>query len=107
MMSFSAGANCFNAPELLAGGMQTVTSCSDLLKTGGYRRLLQYLECLDEAIDNINRWSRYVLARQFSDPSGWELQNMLTVARVVIRAALARAHRRAHSQRQVGGSKCW
>ena len=51
LMSFSAGANCFNAPDLLAGGMQTVTSCSDLLKTGGYLRMLQYVECLDEAID--------------------------------------------------------
>ena len=52
LMSFSAGANCFNAPDLLAGGMQTVTTCSDLLKTGGYLRLLQYVECLDDAIDN-------------------------------------------------------
>ncbi len=52
LMSFSAGANCFNSPDLLAGGMQTVTSCSDLLKTGGYLRMLQYVECLDDAIDN-------------------------------------------------------
>jgi putative selenate reductase len=52
LMSFSAGANCFNAPDLLACGMQTVTSCSDLLKTGGYLRLLQYVERLDEAIDS-------------------------------------------------------
>ncbi|MDJ0751647.1 MAG: putative selenate reductase subunit YgfK [Woeseiaceae bacterium] len=51
LMSFSAGANCFNAPDLLAGGMQTVTSCSDLLKTGGYLRMLQYVECLDDAIE--------------------------------------------------------
>jgi putative selenate reductase len=43
-MSFSAGADCFNAPQLLAAGMQTITVCSDLLKTGGYLRLLQYLE---------------------------------------------------------------
>jgi putative selenate reductase len=43
-MSFSAGADCFNAPRLLAAGMQTVTSCSDLLKTGGYLRLRQYLD---------------------------------------------------------------
>jgi putative selenate reductase len=43
-MSFSAGADCFNAPQLLAAGMQTVTACSDLLKTGGYLRLLQYVE---------------------------------------------------------------
>jgi len=48
-MSFSAGANCFNAPELLAAGMQTITVCSDLLKTGGYLRLLQYLETVEDA----------------------------------------------------------
>jgi len=50
LMSFSAGANCFNAADLLAAGMQTVTTCSDLLKTGGYLRLLQYMENLDEAM---------------------------------------------------------
>jgi putative selenate reductase len=48
-MSFSAGANCFNAPDLLAAGMQTITVCSDLLKTGGYLRLLQYLETVEDA----------------------------------------------------------
>jgi len=50
LMSFSAGANCFNAPDLFAAGMQTVTVCSDLLKTGGYLRLLQYIENLDAAL---------------------------------------------------------
>jgi putative selenate reductase len=48
-MSFSAGADCFNAPHLLGAGMQTITVCSDLLKTGGYLRLPQYLECTDDA----------------------------------------------------------
>lgn len=43
-MSFSAGADCFNAADLLACGMQTITTCSDLLKTGGYLRLAQYIE---------------------------------------------------------------
>ena len=52
-MSFSAGANCFNAPALLAAGMQTITACSDLLKTGGYLRLLQYLEEVDAAFDYV------------------------------------------------------
>ena len=39
-------------------------------------------------------WCRYVLARQFDDPDGWELQNMLTVARVMIEAALLREESR-------------
>ncbi|MDH3490717.1 MAG: putative selenate reductase subunit YgfK [Gammaproteobacteria bacterium] len=46
-MSFSAGASCFNAPDLLAAGMQTITVCSDLLKTGGYLRLLDYIAHVD------------------------------------------------------------
>ena len=48
-MSFSAGADCFNSADLLAAGMQTITVCSDLLKTGGYLRLLQYIEAVKEA----------------------------------------------------------
>ncbi|NIA26622.1 MAG: putative selenate reductase subunit YgfK [Desulfobulbaceae bacterium] len=51
LMSFSAGANCFNAPDLLAAGMQTITVCSDLLKTGGYLRLLQYLDTVEDAFE--------------------------------------------------------
>ena len=48
-MSFSAGADCFNSADLLAAGMQTITVCSDLLKTGGYLRLLQYIDLVREA----------------------------------------------------------
>ena len=47
-------------------------------------------EGLAEAEENINHWCGYVLARQFADPTGWELQNMLCVARLMIRAALER-----------------
>jgi putative selenate reductase len=49
-MSFSAGASCFNAANLLNAGMQTVTVCSDLLKTGGYLRLLDYIR----AVENVS-----------------------------------------------------
>ena len=42
----------------------------------------------------VNHWCRYVLARQFADPAGWELQNMLCVARLMIDAALARQESR-------------
>jgi L-aspartate oxidase len=49
---------------------------------------------LTEARDTIESWCRYVLGRQFSDPSGWQLQNMLTVARLMIKAALAREETR-------------
>jgi L-aspartate oxidase len=51
-------------------------------------------ESLTEAAENIDRWCHYVLPRQFADPHGWELQNMLIVARITITAALAREETR-------------
>lgn len=49
---------------------------------------------LEEAAEDVDRWCSYVLPRQFNEPGGWELQNMLTVARVMIRAALLREETR-------------
>ena len=48
-------------------------------------------EGLAEALESINHWCRYVLPRQFADPTGWELQNMLCVGRLMIEAALRAA----------------
>jgi putative selenate reductase len=73
-MSFSAGADCFNATDLLAAGMQTITVCSDLLKTGGYLRLLQYIELLREAFrrDDAADINEFTFSRALSgaDPGG-------------------------------------
>jgi L-aspartate oxidase len=49
---------------------------------------------LSEAAENIARWCRYVLPRQFPDPIGWELQNMLCVSRLVIESAILREETR-------------
>jgi L-aspartate oxidase len=49
---------------------------------------------LAEAAEDVDHWCSYVLPRQFNEPSGWELQNMLTVARLMIRAALLREETR-------------
>lgn len=51
-------------------------------------------EAMVHARDTVDRWCRYVLVRQFSEPHGWELQNMLTVARLIVRSALAREESR-------------
>ncbi len=51
-------------------------------------------EQLAEAAGDIDHWCRYVLGRQFRDPSGWELQNMLLVARIMIAAAIEREETR-------------
>ncbi len=49
---------------------------------------------LDEAIDMITFWCRYVMDKEFDRPPGWELQNMLTVARVVAMSARQREESR-------------
>ncbi len=49
---------------------------------------------LDEAVEIINFWSRYVLDKTFDTPSGWELQNMLEVATLVAKSASLRTETR-------------
>jgi L-aspartate oxidase len=49
---------------------------------------------LAEAAQTIRRWCGYVLSRQLTDPDGWELQNMLTIASLMVDAALARQESR-------------
>jgi len=48
-LSFSGGVNCFNISPLMTCGFRTITVCSDLLKPGGYARLVQYFEQLSKA----------------------------------------------------------
>jgi L-aspartate oxidase len=38
---------------------------------------------LTESQEGINHWCRYVPARQFADPTGWELPNTLCLARMI------------------------
>ncbi len=45
---------------------------------------------LAEAAAQNERWCGYILEHQFEEPEGWELQNMLVTARVIIQAAQLR-----------------
>jgi L-aspartate oxidase len=49
---------------------------------------------LEEALQDVGFWRRYVLAQEFHEPRGWELQNLLTVARLMTWAALEREESR-------------
>ena len=75
-LSFAGGADCFNVAPLLASGMRTITVASDLLKTGGYLRMLQYMEKTDEAFDAVGATDtadfivRSAAAGGFSGPGG-------------------------------------
>ena len=49
---------------------------------------------LAAAAEQVAFWDRYVSPREFADPRGWELQNMLLASRLVITAATARTESR-------------
>jgi L-aspartate oxidase len=49
---------------------------------------------LREAAARVDHWGRYLLPLEFADVSGWSMQNMLLVARLMIAAADARGESR-------------
>ena len=51
-------------------------------------------ERLLEARRDVEFWCRYVLGREFEEREGWELQNLLTIARLMIAGALRREESR-------------
>jgi putative selenate reductase len=70
LLSFAGGADAFNSPDLLRSGLRSVTVCSDLLKTGGYLRMAQYLSELDEAIAGVGAddLTGYTIRAAVADP---------------------------------------
>lgn len=53
-ISFSAGVDRKNFPAMVACGFVPITTCTDLLKTGGYGRLPPYLQALQAQMQRIN-----------------------------------------------------
>ena len=51
-------------------------------------------ERLSETIDIVAFWGRYMLDKEFNDPAGWEVQNMLTAAYGISHCALSRTETR-------------
>lgn len=51
-------------------------------------------EGLQEAVDGLDSFCVYALRKQFDEVAGWELQNLLTTARLMSRAALVREESR-------------
>ena len=71
-LSFAGGADCFNVADLLGAGMRTVTVCSDLLKSGGYLRMLQYTENVDAAFDAVGALDTSDFIRRSALGGGFE-----------------------------------
>ena len=49
---------------------------------------------LSEALHYIDFWGKYILDKEFDNPAGWELQNMIILAHLVTIAALRRTESR-------------
>lgn len=87
-ISFCAGVDCFNVADTLACNLKPVTSCTDLLKPGGYARLGQYLEELDREIRSCGARSidAFIIARNESGKgavaAGW--RNLQAYAEAVL-----------------------
>jgi len=71
-LSFAGGADCFNVADLLGAGLRTVTVCSDLLKSGGYLRLLQYTENAEAAYDAVGALDTADFIRRTARAGGFE-----------------------------------
>ncbi len=62
-VSYSGGADALNVSTVLSCGALPVTAVSDLLKPGGYSRMLQYLENLERDMDEKDAGSLEELAQ--------------------------------------------
>lgn len=73
-----------------------IADIRDSLRSLMWRRvgITRDAQGLAEASGQVEFWCRYVLAQTFDDPEGWTLQNMLTVARLMIAGATDREESR-------------
>lgn len=49
---------------------------------------------LEQAREDLAFWQSYVLAHEFAEPAGWELQNLVTLATLMVDSALLRTESR-------------
>ena len=92
-MSYAGGADGWNVAELLACGMTTITSSSDLLRPGGYARTLQYISETAAAMKaaGANSLSTFILAKagaKGGDAKAAALANLLKYAGEVRKSPL-------------------
>ncbi len=56
--------------------------------------IVRHGERLAETLEIAGFWGRYVLDKEFTDPAGWEVQNMLTAAYLIAEGAIRRTETR-------------
>ncbi|MDR2172415.1 MAG: L-aspartate oxidase [Planctomycetaceae bacterium] len=55
---------------------------------------------LKTALDDTMLWSKYIFSQQFPNVAGWEVQNMIIVARLILEGAIARKESRGAHNRE-------
>ena len=97
-----------NPPLLLSPGDVPLSRLIDLgdirnaLKSLLWRSagVVRHERGLQHALEDTLHWSSYVFAQQFQDVAGWEIQNMLTVAKLILEGALRRRETRGGHNRE-------
>ncbi len=86
----------FTVPAAGPGGFLDAADVTNSLRSLMVRKMgiVRDAAGLAEAGHDIQFWCRYVLGREFDSRAGWELQNLLTVARLMTAAAAAREESR-------------
>jgi putative selenate reductase len=90
-ISFSAGVDAKNFPELVACDLAPVTSCTDLLKAGGYARMTAYLEATEQKMRALGAKTRedlVLLARKKGEQASREMPGAKREALVARAGAL-------------------
>ena len=113
-VSFSAGADAFNVADILACNLRPVTTCTDVLKPGGYTRLGQYISQLRAEMlkADANDLDQFILTHggQSSDVEKSGLLCLSKYAQDVIQNS--RYHKHSHhfdsikTQRKLGRFDC-
>ncbi|MDR1923618.1 MAG: L-aspartate oxidase [Planctomycetaceae bacterium] len=91
-------------PNLIQQHLPTLLDLADIrnaLKSLLWRTagVVRHEEGLRGALEDTLQWSGYVFSQQFQSIEGWEIQNMLLVARLILEGALQRQETRgAHNR---------
>jgi len=103
-ISFSAGVDARNFPDCVAAGMTPVTTCTDLLKPGGYARLPKYLDQLAARMKarGVSTVQDFIQA----EPGGNALANHSAAAAKVAQDKRYAAAQNSAAPRRLG-SKLW
>jgi L-aspartate oxidase len=85
-----------SAPETEAGEPLDISDITNSLRSLMVRNMgvIRDRAGLEEAARDVAFWCRYALPRSFEGRAGWELQNLLTIARLMIDAAQERTESR-------------